>query len=355
MKRVLAAMMVVLLVLAWNLAPQWHAVLLAAWLAAWWFYTGIALGGLANIWLHNLTGGKWGEVIREPLLLASRKLWLAPLLFLPVLLGMHELYPWAGSAATGMARWSGELAAPAFKNAWLEPRFFILRSAGYLLLWWLLAWMMRNPARQRSRPFAALALILYGVSVSLASVDWIMSLMPLWYSSVFGWLLGTGQMLAGMALAALCAARARPASPQLLADLGNLLMMYVLTWAYLAFTQFLIIWAADLPHEIAWYLPRSRPAWLVVSGLLALFHFFVPMLVLLFRRAKRSAWVMARLAVLLLAMHLLDIWWLILPSVAAGQPAWLWAAPLALLAMSALLLPFFQGKASAAARKPRHA
>ncbi len=337
----LAAAALVLLALAWLLAPQARLALLATWLAAWWFWTGIALGSLANLCLHNLTGGTWGEAIRAPLLQAARRIWLAPPLFLPVLLGMNQLYPWAAQSVLGMARF-GELSAPAFKNAWLQPDFFILRSLVYLLLWCLLAWLAQRPALQRSRLFSALALIVYGLSASLAAVDWIMSLMPLWYSSVFGWLLCTGQMLAGMALAVLrVSRRAPPLPPQGMADLGNLLLMYVLTWAYLAFTQFLIIWAADLPHEIAWYLPRAHPAWLAVSWLLALFHFFVPLLVLLSRQAKRRALSMGRLAALLLCMHGLDIWWLILPSVQADQRLWLWTAPLCALALTAVLLPFF--------------
>jgi hypothetical protein len=115
--------------------------------------------------------------------------------------------------------------------------------------------------------------------------------------------------------------------------------MYVLTWAYLAFTQFLIIWAENLPHEIAWYLPRMQAGWLAVAWALALFHFFVPLLILLSRHAKRSARLLGQLAAALLAMHLLDAWWLVLPSVRADYAGWLWTAPLAAAALGAVLLP----------------
>jgi hypothetical protein len=267
--------------------------LLASYLAAWWFVTGALLGGLANVWLHQLTGGAWGETIRAPLLRAARWLPLACLLFLPVLLGAPLLYPWQHGVP-------GEPDA-VFRHLWLSPMFFTVRSIVYLLLW-------------------------SGFSVSLAAVDWIMSLQPAWYSSVFGWLAGTGQMLTGLALGVLLidrgAARAR------LPDLGNLLMMYVLTWAYLAYVQFLIIWAADLPHEISWYLRRGAPAWQAVAWALVVGHFAGPLCILLSRHAKRAPGLLGVLAGALLAAHLLDCWWLVLPSVAHLTRHWLWLAPL---------------------------
>jgi hypothetical protein len=217
------------------------------------------------------------------------------------------------------------------------PGFFLGRSIACLLLWTLLAWMTHRPGWQRSRPFSAAALILYGFSVSIAAVDWVMSLMPLWYSSVFGWLAGVGQMLAGMAAAIVLVAHGgnrRPAA--LFRDLGNLLFMYVMTWAYLAFVQFLIIWAENLPHEIAWYLARSHGAWLVMAWMLALLLFAAPLLVLLSRHAKDSPKWLARLAAFILLMQLVDSWWLVLPSVQLPASSWLWSAPLAAFTLGAI-------------------
>jgi hypothetical protein len=289
---------------AWR--PDMRA-LLAGYLALWWFVAGALLGGLANVWLHQLTGGAWGETIRPPLLRAARWLPLVCLLFLPVLAGMHLLYPWAGAEAldpdTPFRRW------------WLAPGFFAVRSVACLLLWSVLAWI-ETRARGRSAGRAAACLLLYGLSVSLAAFDWIMSLQPAWYSSVFGWLAATGQMLTGLALAVVLidrdAARAR------LPDLGNLLMMYVLTWAYLAYVQFLIIWAADLPREIAWYLRRDTPAWHAVAWALLALHGAGPLVILLSRRAKGAPRLLGLLAAVLLAAHLLDCWWLVLPSIGRG-------------------------------------
>ena len=288
--------------------------LLASYLAAWWFVAGALLGGLANVWLHQLTGGAWGETIRGPLLRAARWLPLACILFLPVLLGAPLLYPWQHGVSDG-----------AFRQAWLSPVFFTVRSVIYLLLWSVLA-IVETRARTRSPLRAAVCLLAYGFSVSLAAVDWIMSLQPEWYSSVFGWLAGTGQMLTGLALAVLLIDRG--AARKRLPDLGNLLMMYVLTWAYLAYVQFLIIWAADLPHEIAWYLRRGAPGWQAVAWVLVVGHFAGPLCILLSRHAKTAPALMGVLAGALLAAHLLDCWWLVLPSVDHLTPHWLWLAPL---------------------------
>jgi hypothetical protein len=310
---------------------------LASYLAAWWFCLGALLGGLANVWLHNLTGGAWGEAIRGPLLRCARLTPLACLLFLPLLTGMEVLYPWAAPA--GSARWAGELSAPQFKQLWLTPAFFIGRSVAYLSLWSLLAWLSARPALQRSRALAAAGLIAYGFSASLAAVDWIMSLQPEWYSSVFGWLAATGQMLTGLALAVVLADR--EAARKVLPDLGNLLLMYVLAWAYLAYVQFLIIWAANLPHEIAWYLRRSAPLWRAVAWGLVVFHGALPLVILLSRHAKRAPRLLGGLACALLAAHLVDCWWLVIPSAGALSPHWLWIAPVTavafMLAAAALL------------------
>jgi hypothetical protein len=313
-----ACVLAALCVLGWRIDAR---ALLAGYLALWWFVTGALLGGLANVWLHQLTGGAWGETIRPPLLRAARWLPLACLLFLPVLACLQLLYPWAGAQAlepdTGFRRW------------WLRPDWFILRSVIYLALWSALA-MVETRARHRSAPRAPACLLAYGLSIGLASVDWIMSLQPEWYSSVFGWLAGAGQMLTGLALAVLLidrqAARAR------LPDLGNLLLMYVMTWAYLAYVQFLIIWAADLPREIAWYLRRDTPGWRAVAwGLLAL-HGAGPVVILLSRHAKQAPRIMGALAAVLLAAHLLDCWWLVLPSVRGLGAGRAWVAVLPALA-----------------------
>lgn len=320
------------LLIGWSIDAR---LILASYLAAWWFWMGIALGGLANVWLHNLTGGKWGEPIRGPLLAVSRVIpWLC-LLFLPVLVGAHLLYPW--TSGEGMAKLTDDLTAPGFKTFWLSLPFFIVRSIAYLVVWSLLAWASQHPSRVRSAAWSSFALLVYGFSVSLASVDWIMSLLPQWYSSVFGWLVGVGQMTAGMCLAILLVPKLDAKSEAaLLLDLGNLLLMYVMTRMYLAFVQFLIIWAENLPHEIAWYEQRRSLDWLIVSWLMVLTMFILPMLILLQREAKRHAVVMKATAVMVLFGQGVNCWWLVFPSLDMQNSYWIFLGPAPMFLFSVL-------------------
>lgn len=309
----------------WTFDP---AAFLAAYLVAWWCWLSLCLGGLAQVWLHALTGGDWGEVIRAPMLETASGLWLVALLFLPVLAGQHWLYPWA-VPATG--RWQAELAAPDFKRAWLTPSLFSARAVACLALWSALAWLSGKAEWRGRRGFAAAALLLYGFSLGMAAMDWIMSLMPLWYSSVFGLLCGCAQLLGGMALAILLGGRP-PVPASVRADLANLMLSYLLCWAYLEYVQLLIIWSANLPHEILWYLARAQGVWLLLDWALALLLFGLPLLLLLSRRIKRDDVALRRVAMLVLAMLFVHTCWLVLPSL--KLPAWHWLVALPLAAVS---------------------
>ncbi|HEX8963622.1 MAG TPA: hypothetical protein VF801_11520 [Rhodocyclaceae bacterium] len=316
--------------------PGWwfdRTAFLAAWLTAWCFCAWIAMGGLATLWMHALTGGGWGEAVRAPLTRAAGLLPLLSVLFLPVLLGLRDLYPWA----TAPRGWEAELSAPAFKDAWLQPGFFAARSIAVLLLWNLLAWAARREERLSVR-LAATSAILYALSVGVASADWLMSLSPLWYSSIFGLQAAAAQALAGLAFAAFVAAsRNNVADRQTKRDIGNLLLTWVLAWGYLAFCQYLIIWAENLPHEILWYEQRRALPWPPLGIAVALLQFGVPFLALLFREIKDSSSHLATVAVVLLGAHLLALCWLILPSVAHLQMRheW-WLLPLCVAGFSAL-------------------
>ncbi|MGE5492562.1 MAG: hypothetical protein ACM31P_14895 [Actinomycetota bacterium] len=328
--------------------PAWwrdRTTFLAAWLAAWSFWLGLALGGLASVWIHNLTGGAWGEAIRRPLLALGKLLPGFVILFLPILAGMAGLYAWAADADQGSGRWAGGLSAPGFKSGWLQPGPFMVRWLAILLLWNLLAWAARQPRLERSGPFAAVALIAYGVSGSIAAVDWFMSLMPLWHSSIFGLEVVAGQALGGLALAILVASPA--ASLGVRRDLGNLLFTYVLIWAYCAFAQFLIIWSENLPHEISWYVARREEPWLLLGLAVVLGQFAIPFLALLFRQVKESPRGLAWVAAGLLAAHLLEIWGLILPSVASRLDGLLlpWLLAATTLGMGALCMAFASSEA----------
>jgi hypothetical protein len=314
----------------------------AAYLAAWWFCTGCVMGGLVNVWIHNLTGGEWGEVIREPLLSLTRALPLLVLLFVPLFFGMHALYPWLSDAGHD-ARWAGELTRPEFKRVWLTPTFFVVRSIVYLAIWLGLALVSQQQAWRRSRPWSAAALLIYAITATLAAVDWVMSLVPVWYSTNLGLLVLTGQGLAGLAFGVAVATVRGSPSRAVMGDLGNILLTYVLLWAYLAFTAYLIIWGGNLPDEIVWYVRRLHTGWWWIGLLLITCHFFIPLLVLLSRSAKMVNIALGALAAGLLLIHLVDAWWLTVPSVRPRSAHVFWLAPLAAAGFIALVAARVRG------------
>ncbi|HEX3098526.1 MAG TPA: hypothetical protein VHQ02_12460 [Usitatibacter sp.] len=313
--------------------------LLQSYLFAWLFLLSVSLGALANLMVHSLTGGRWGEPVRPAWIAAARLLPLVALLFVPILLGMPRLYPWVESP-----------------GAYLNAPFFAARSIAYLAIWIVLGAAFLRADRASVDPasggsagaqrIAAAGLIVYGLTVSLAAVDWIASLTPHWYSSAFGLVIGTGQMLAGAAFGVAAASGSfgalarvpRPAGDEptrlRFHDLGNLLLMYVLTWAYLAYTQFLIIWSENLPHEIRWYVPRVQTGWAALGIFLVAFHFFLPLLILLSRTAKRSPALLGAIAMGLLLAHLADAFWLVVPTFRTAGFAISWTDILALVVLA---------------------
>jgi hypothetical protein len=264
----------------------------SSYLFAWLLFLGLALGGMANLMLHNLSGGAWGSAVRPTFVAAARLVPLAALLGIPVLVAMRQLYP------------IGE-------SVWFSAPFFAARSIAYLALWSAFGLWLRS-----SVAWSAIGLIVYVFTMSLAATDWIAALVPQWYSTGFGLVVAIGQMLGAMALAVAHAGlRAERTERQVFLDLGNLLLMYVMTWAYLAFMQFLIVWVGNLPREIAWYVPRLQTGWVALGVILVVFHFFAPLAILLFRSAKRSPLLLGSLAAALLAVHVIDVYWLVAPSV----------------------------------------
>ena len=312
-----------LLLLALACAGWWvdRPLFFACWLAAWWFFLGLMLGAMAIGCIHALSGGRWGEVLMP----ANRALqapmpWLL-LLFLPLLAGMHEIYPWLQGPQAGFAR------------TWFSPPFVGVRLAVDALAWWLLTrgGEPAGPGR------AAMRLMVWLLLTSLAAVDLLMSLTPGWTSSIFGWLTLTGQMSTGAAAATALAAMKIQGRDPAWRDLGNLLLMFVMLQAYLQFMQFLIIWAENLPKEISWYLPRLDTGWWMVGLSLILLQFAAPLLVLLWRANKDDPRRLARVAIGMLVMQAVGSAWLVVPSVQPhGYAAW-GLLPLMIAGMGLLL------------------
>jgi hypothetical protein len=290
------------------------------------FWAGIALGSMALVMLHNLTGGGWGLIIRRCLESGMRTMPLVAVLSVPILLGLSHLYVWARPEAVA----ADELLR--HKSAYLNPAFFIVRTAVYFAAWLLLAWMLTRGslAQDRSsdpgigrrlRMVSGPGLVVYGLTVTFASVDWVMSLEPHWFSTIYGMLFMVGQGLATLALALVVTmllrereALARVITKGRLQDLGNLMLAFVMLWAYISFSQFLIVWSGNLPEEIEWYQHRLHGGWMVAAFILVVFHFAAPFVVLLSRDVKRKARVLGTVAAGILVVRLVDLYWIIGPG-----------------------------------------
>lgn len=317
-----------------------------SYLAGYMLWLGISLGCLAVLMLQHLSGGIWGFVIRRLLEAATRVFPLLALLFLPLLFGMHHLYPWADPAQVA----HDELLQ--HKAAYLNTSAFLARAVFYFAFWivashLLSRWSLqqdqvpRAALRDRLQGFSAIGLLFYGLTATFSAVDWVMSLDPHWYSTIYGMLFMAGGAVAGMSLVIAMAsllARHRPMAdvlaPGHFHDLGKLLLAFVMIWAYFSFSQFLIIWSGNLPEEITWYHVRLAGGWRTVGLLLLLFHFVLPFLLLLSRDLKRQGRMLALVSSAVLAMRFVDLYWLVAPSFpeAAGGIRFHWldlAAPLA--------------------------
>jgi len=329
---------------------------LLSYLFAFLFFTGLSAGSLALLLVHVLTGGAWGLALRGALLAAARLLPLQAALAVPLLLGVRALYPWS---APNLLAHDALLRAQSW---YLEDAFFVARATGCFVLWLLvlalyIRWRARAARVAALARLAAVGLIVYALSTLLAATDWVMSLTPHWHSSIFGMLVATGWMLGAASLAVLHAAAgaargaAAPAAP-LLRDLGNLLLVLVLAWTYLALMQYLTIWIADQPAEISWYIPRTLTSWRALAAFLIVFHFAVPFALLLSRQVKERPRALAAIAAMLLIAQLADALWLVVPSLRAQGLALRWSDLLAAGGIGALWCALYLGQLQRA--RPDH-
>jgi hypothetical protein len=297
-----------------------------SYLVAYLFWTGIALGSLAILLLQHLTGGAWGLVIRRVLEAATRTLPLMAALFIPIIVGAHQIYPWTHEE---------EMATPALKEKarlYLNLPFFSGRAALYFAIWLLLAYLLNKWSLEQDRTadprfaknmrqLSAPGLLLFFVTVTFASVDWAMSLNPDWFSTIYGLLFAIAWALSALALAIAIMSfltnrepMSRIVRPNHFQDLGKLMLAFVMLWAYFAFSQFLIVWSGNLPEEIQWYLPRVRGGWGAIAISVVFFHFAFPFLLLLSASLKRNARKLVMLAGLILVMRFVDLFWMIVPE-----------------------------------------
>jgi hypothetical protein len=303
-----------------NVGQFWRSYLLA-----YIFWLEIALGCLGMLMLHHLVGGRWSALIRRLMETGAMTLPLMALLFIPLLYGLTTLYPWTNPVQVLNSKLLQS------KTAYLNLPFFLGRAVLYFVIWLSLAYFLNRWSLEqdrtgephlatRMRRLSALGMILYMLTATFAAYDWLMSLEPEWFSSIYGLLFIIGQALAALALAIIGlrflagdnSANINWVKP--FNDLGNFMLGFVMIWAYFAFSQFLIIWSANISEEAVWYYHRTRGGWQSVGIFLIAFHFALPFFLLLSRRIKRKAQLLTALAVLILCARLVDLFWLIMPA-----------------------------------------
>jgi hypothetical protein len=349
--RLLRGILLVLAVAAGALSVSWWPTdprrVLFSYLTAWLFVTSISVGALAWVMLHHLTGAVWSISLRRLLENLSQPLTWIVLGFLPIALNLSRLYAWADPARLAS---DPELAR---KAIWLNPLLFIGRAGVYLGLWALLGGILGrmsdkqdrtgDPSLSRGmRAASAWGLVVLGLTSSFAAFDWIMSLDPHWVSTVFGVYFWIGSLLAALAALILIVLVFRSLgwlrqtiTAEHLHDLGKLLFSFVVFWAYIAFTQYFLIWYANLPEETGWYITRRSGSWNLLSWGLFFGHFLVPFAVLLFRAVRRDPFWLGFMAAWVLVFHYLDLYWQIMPALhpEGAKPSWLDASILLTLAV----------------------
>ncbi len=287
-----------------------------AWLAAVILALGLPLGAVTLVLVHDLTGGRWMVTARPVLEAGAATMPVASVAFLPVLAGLGYLYAWSRPGA------------PPGNAFYLNDGFFIGRYAVYVVIWnALAAYVLLVPRSDRDGVSGSLSwgsgvgLVLLAFSVSFAAIDWVLSLEPHFWSSIFGMIFSAGAFNTGLALVLLVIALRGPVAPSVgqpyrdhLADLAAILLATSIFWAYVEFCQFLIIWEENLHGEIPWYLRRMADGWGAVMYAVAAVGFFVPFFVLLWGPSKRSRATVAGICALILLARVMNVWWWILPE-----------------------------------------
>ncbi|PYX87323.1 MAG: hypothetical protein DMG68_12190 [Acidobacteria bacterium] len=288
----------------------------------------LPLGCMALLMLIHMTGGTWAQAVRRIFEAATRTIPLMAVLFIPILFGAKRLYVWMRPQEYPTDKHLQEIT-----RSYLTFGGFIGRAVLYFAVWLVWMYFLNRWSAEQDEPgraprsnwrFRALSgpgLILYAFTVTFASIDWIMSMDPSWISTMYGLLFVAGQLLNAICFTVVAAAiliKYKPASdylkPDYIHDYGKLMLTFVMVWAYFSFSQWLIIWAGNLPDEISWYLRRLHGGWQFVGLVLALFHFAFPFLFLLSRSVKRRIQTLVWLAVWLMVMRFIDLFWIIEPN-----------------------------------------
>jgi len=308
-----------------------------SWLTAYMFWFTLAAGGLFFTMLHHLVGATWSVVLRR---LAEAIMAVLPFMFiafLPIIAGLHDLYHWSHADAVAgdeLLQW---------KSGYLNAPFFAIRAVIYFGVWTLLSYLLRKTSLMQDQGhtpdlgskfvrISAPGMIAFAITFTFAAFDWLMSLDAHWYSTIFGAYIFAGAVVAVLAYMPLIAIylRKRQVLDAMITvehyhDMGKLLFAFLIFWAYMAFSQYFLIWYGNIPEETIWFLHRWEGSWKNVSLILVFGHFVIPFFILITRGAKRNLTMLKIFAVAMLVMHYVDMYWVVMPNLHPHgiQPSWI--------------------------------
>jgi hypothetical protein len=330
------------------------------------FWLGIGLSTMGLLMLHHLVSGRWGFVLRRSLEAGARTLVRMAPFFIVVLVGMRRLYIWSHASAVAASPMLQQ------KHFYLNTPFFIIRQIVYFAAWIIIAQLLtRFSARQdetgdpdlvrRMRNVSGPGMAIFGFTVTFAGFDWVMSLDPSFFSTIYGLIFTITEAVGGMAFVTLVAyylSKREPISdiikPSQFHDFGNLLLVFTLLWAYLSFVQFLIIWSGNLQNEIPWYVSRINRNWAGIALALVVFHFAVPFLLLLQRFITFRKQYLAGVAALLFLMSIIDLFWIMVPAYEKAGPQFHWSDWLALIGLGGIFLAIYVSQLKRKPLMPLH-
>jgi hypothetical protein len=305
---------------------------LRAYLMGFMWCLGLTLGSMALLMLGHLSGGNWFMLGRRVMESAMGTMPIFVVLFLPIALNVKTMYLWTDPAYV-----ASEHAVHA-KSGYLNLTFWLVRAALYFAIWLLWSWKLNSGSTrqdtdprpevwQRLKTWAAPGMVVYALTLTFAAVDWMMSLDPAWFSTIYGFIVLAGQLLSSFSFATIVLVWLAKEEPiagvffeDRLHDFGKLMLAMTMVWAYVSFSQWLIIWNGNLPDEISWYLARIKGPWGGVALALVFLQFALPFVLLLSRGLKRDRSKLVPLAVLVIVMRLVDLFWMIVPNPLPGDP-----------------------------------
>ncbi|MFH2036912.1 MAG: hypothetical protein ABIJ45_10955 [Candidatus Zixiibacteriota bacterium] len=317
------------------------------------FWISIAWGGLFFVMLHHLVNAKWSIVIRrfgESLMLIIPFMLL---FFIPILFGMKDLFQWNNpEIVAGDHLLQG-------KAGYLNQTFFIIRLVAYFIIWSGLAYLLNKFSMQQNkkssfdqtkkwRIISAPGMILFAVTLTLASFDWLMSLDAHWYSTIFGVYIFSGAFLAMLSLTVFIIIRLQSQgvltneiTGEHFHDLGKLMFAFTIFWGYMAFSQYFLMWYGNIPEETVWFLHRWEGSWRTVTFLIVFGHFCLPFFVLFPQTIKRNKTIMSIIAIWILLMRWVDLHWIIMPTLYHHGVHLSWIDGVTMIGMGGIFLFLF--------------